>query len=329
MSKNIEELLFNLVRTSLKYIALDSKPITIPQYISTMYQSVLNGTKDEDLAFNQIAKIPAAMLRAMDEDAEINKYLAAHRDEIISLNDEFISVEKVKIFLKSDYFESSSIEMARAKARTFVQKFDDADIIEKLTVVIQFIEENKSFVEDSLNKLGNNDQEFKDISDNIFMIPVSKLNEFINELRIDGAKRAKIFEPKEDLGYGKTMWDEYTYLLIHYSMWPLTTEGTEVWIMCVMEFGQLKFAVDKDKSGGCFIATACYGSYDDSNVLTLRNYRDNYLSSRLLGRLFIKLYYFFSPPMARFISQSDKLRLVTRIFIVEPLVVLVRKKVSK
>lgn len=47
--------------------------------------------------------------------------------------------------------------------------------------------------------------------------------------------------------------------------------------------------------GGCYIATAVYGSYDCPEVWTLRRYRDNILSRTILGRLFIKVYYVISP----------------------------------
>ena len=50
-----------------------------------------------------------------------------------------------------------------------------------------------------------------------------------------------------------------------------------------------------NKSGGCYIATAIYGSYDCPQVWTLRRYRDNVLSKKWYGRLFIHFYYFFSP----------------------------------
>lgn len=48
-------------------------------------------------------------------------------------------------------------------------------------------------------------------------------------------------------------------------------------------------------SGGCYVATAVYGSYDCPQVWTLRRYRDYGLASSLPGRLFIKLYYAISP----------------------------------
>jgi tetratricopeptide (TPR) repeat protein len=65
--------------------------------------------------------------------------------------------------------------------------------------------------------------------------------------------------------------------------------------------------VDPDKKEDCYIATAVYGSYDAPEVLVLRRFRDDTLSKQIAGRLFIKTYYFVSPPLA------DKLKNCTRI----------------
>ena len=48
-------------------------------------------------------------------------------------------------------------------------------------------------------------------------------------------------------------------------------------------------------SGGCYVATCVYGSYDCPEVWTLRRFRDNTLSKNFFGRLFIKCYYAVSP----------------------------------
>lgn len=48
-------------------------------------------------------------------------------------------------------------------------------------------------------------------------------------------------------------------------------------------------------SGGCYVATCVYGSYDCPEVWTLRRFRDYYLAETWYGRLFIKLYYVISP----------------------------------
>lgn len=49
------------------------------------------------------------------------------------------------------------------------------------------------------------------------------------------------------------------------------------------------------KSGGCYVATCVYGSYDCPEVWTLRRFRDDILSENIFGRLFIKCYYAVSP----------------------------------
>ncbi len=51
------------------------------------------------------------------------------------------------------------------------------------------------------------------------------------------------------------------------------------------------------RTGGCYVATSVYGSYDCPQVWTLRRYRDERLSKSWYGRLFIKLYYKISPTL--------------------------------
>ena len=65
--------------------------------------------------------------------------------------------------------------------------------------------------------------------------------------------------------------------------------------------------------GGCFIATAAYGSYLDPHVHVLRDFRDAYLMTNAPGRVFVNLYYAYSPSIAEFISRHEYMRLMTRI----------------
>lgn len=64
----------------------------------------------------------------------------------------------------------------------------------------------------------------------------------------------------------------------------------------------------ENKSGGCYIATAVYGSYDCPEVWTLRRYRDNVLGKSWYGRLFIKCYYAISPTLVKWFSKSNWFR---------------------
>lgn len=56
-------------------------------------------------------------------------------------------------------------------------------------------------------------------------------------------------------------------------------------------------------SGGCYIATAVYGSYEAPEVLVLRRFRDQQLSSTSAGRAFIRFYYVVSPHLVRQIEH--------------------------
>lgn len=57
-------------------------------------------------------------------------------------------------------------------------------------------------------------------------------------------------------------------------------------------------------SSGCYIATCVYGSYDCPEVWTLRRYRDQYLASMFVGKLFIKFYYAVSPVIVKWFGNT-------------------------
>ncbi|MDA8101035.1 MAG: M6 family metalloprotease domain-containing protein [Nitrospiraceae bacterium] len=67
--------------------------------------------------------------------------------------------------------------------------------------------------------------------------------------------------------------------------------------------------------GGCFIATAAYGSYLDPHVKVLRSFRDAWLMTNGPGRAFVRAYYRYSPPVADVISRHDSLRLLVRVML--------------
>ena len=65
--------------------------------------------------------------------------------------------------------------------------------------------------------------------------------------------------------------------------------------------------------GGCFIATAAYGSLMEPHVKILRDFRDRFLIENNIGKVFVKFYYKHSPPIADFIAKHDSLRATVRI----------------
>ncbi len=74
----------------------------------------------------------------------------------------------------------------------------------------------------------------------------------------------------------------------------------------------------------CFIATAAYGTPTAKEIDELRRFRDDYLRKSYLGNEFINFYYHNSPPVARFISEHEILRIMVRDGFVEPAVIAVK-----
>lgn len=72
------------------------------------------------------------------------------------------------------------------------------------------------------------------------------------------------------------------------------------------------FDVNEPDSGGCFIATAAYGSSVEPHVNILREFQDKILLANGTGKGFVHLYNTYSLPIADFISNHDSLRTIVR-----------------
>jgi hypothetical protein len=74
---------------------------------------------------------------------------------------------------------------------------------------------------------------------------------------------------------------------------------------------------------GCFIATAAYRDPEHPDVEVLRRFRDRYLMKTRTGRAVVRLYYRYSPPLAKFVARRPALRAISRAAL-SPLVALSR-----
>jgi|GEM_PF-1395522 len=67
------------------------------------------------------------------------------------------------------------------------------------------------------------------------------------------------------------------------------------------------------KKGGCFIATAAYGSPLHHHLDILRDFRDKYLMPSKFGRTIVNIYYKYSPLVANLIAKYKVLRIIIRL----------------
>ena len=75
----------------------------------------------------------------------------------------------------------------------------------------------------------------------------------------------------------------------------------EAWLIEAM-------GIPQATSGGCYVATCVYGSYDCPEVWTLRRFRDNTLALSWHGRTFIRLYYTVSPTLVKLFGETSWFR---------------------
>jgi hypothetical protein len=91
----------------------------------------------------------------------------------------------------------------------------------------------------------------------------------------------------------------------------------------------LQFTTDTPSpsgSGGCFIATAAYGTPTAKQIDLLREFRDVVLLKSTVGSQFVALYYQVSPPIADFIAGNELLTTLVRELLVDPIVWIVEAR---
>jgi len=83
---------------------------------------------------------------------------------------------------------------------------------------------------------------------------------------------------------------------------------------------QANFEATGGGGGGCFIATAAYGTPTAKQLDVLRTFRDDVLLKSTVGSRLVDLYYKISPPIANFISEHNVVRTLVRELLVDPIV---------
>lgn len=74
-----------------------------------------------------------------------------------------------------------------------------------------------------------------------------------------------------------------------------------------------------NKTDGCFVATAVYGSYNHQIVYDFRVFRDVYLLKSVLGKVFVDMYYYIGPHFANFIKSKPILKVIVRKSLLNPI----------
>ena len=118
-----------------------------------------------------------------------------------------------------------------------------------------------------------------------------------------------VFNPQNYAGVGSKIW---TKNLIVSVMQAYMTELRQIQAVhndayigeLIPPTDELIASLSAKKSGGCYVATCVYGSYDCPQVWTLRRYRDDTLATTWYGRAFIRTYYAISPTLVKWFGKT-------------------------
>lgn len=126
------------------------------------------------------------------------------------------------------------------------------------------------------------------------------------EIENDGCNWSATIKGKESINRA----DSFALVMCEYKDWSVVKKALKEIVDRVKISGNTNFSTnlatgeEKASSGGCYVATCVYGSYDCPEVWTLRRYRDDTLGSTWYGRTFIKLYYAISPTIVKWFGET-------------------------
>ncbi|MGB5924636.1 MAG: C1 family peptidase [Dehalococcoidia bacterium] len=140
------------------------------------------------------------------------------------------------------------------------------------------------------------------------------------ELTIDSTDGGSVSEP----GEGTFACDEGTvvdlvaeaeegYRFVNWTGDVDTVADAEDALTTITMEGDYSITANFRTAGGCFIATAAYGTPMAGEIEILREFRDGYLLTNPLGQAFVDFYYRTSPPVAQFITEHPSLKPVVRV----------------
>jgi hypothetical protein len=127
----------------------------------------------------------------------------------------------------------------------------------------------------------------------------------VNTHKMNGSRYKLLFKDKNDLERSIILYssDEFKH-------------DTSLFLKTYFKPILVLEAIDHSKgNNNCFIATACYKDIYCEEVIFFRWYRDNKLSQSILGRIFIKMYYFISPFFYKALYNSNKTSSIIRRFL--------------
>jgi len=191
--------------------------------------------------------------------------------------------------------EKKYLERFRALIETIVPTFKDADEqinfyqrmkSEGLDSADLTIKKCDSLIEEIKTKFGSNSEIYKELSDDLVRITTDFIYVEINPNTLLAGTTGLNATQKSKINTQNQLAISLLNRLEKYYKGEKNKED-------IQTIKNKVFTIEKhlNPKSSCYIATIIYNDYSSPEVCILREFRDSYLKTKSLGRLFINLYY--------------------------------------
>lgn len=213
-------------------------------------------------------------------------------------------------------FNDYDLNQRVVRIKTKVDTAANPNRVEELTqngisIARRLLEDTKDDLEFIKNKVGASNEGYMEVAQYVALGASGCIKFSISFMMM--IPHAKDFHQvtglKADI---KSKLGESARLMAQISSLPMRYEAKELVSRVTQMITQTETKINGG-SGGCFIATFVYESYDAKEVLVLRYYRDSVLAKSKLGVIFIKVYYFLSPSFVNIFSHIPVTRKIIKV----------------
>ena len=197
--------------------------------------------------------------------------------------------------------EKFAFEKSKSISEEILEKATDFPYFCSLDVVVMFM----LAIQLINNSISSNTSEILRLER--LKLKVNLICDFLNAILVfEGQRVSLCMEEEQRENLYNDMLQSVNEIRKHENQYVQPSVNAEIFSSLPKKTNEELFSTTsaKNNTGGCYVATAVYGSYDCPQVWTLRRYRDYILAETSHGRTFIKIYYAISPTLVKWFGHT-------------------------
>jgi hypothetical protein len=303
---NFEQLKLSLSDDDLKFIDISDKLAEELLMCATVYCDHYEKSETKEPFELALKLLEKAKYFALGEFVKLR--MAGYVDHLKKWINDFETIGKVKVQVEAlaSLFDSFG---TWAESRLMAYEYP--------CYVLKYVQDCKPLIWHLKAVLRGNDTMFMNASERVVADGTNNIIDFMSQVAKMNNAPDIIVAPAQN---GRRIIDVLAEIMTMLSAFHMSDESRK-------NFNAHKSIIDKvvqsskastgsgSSSDGCYIATMVYGYYDHPQVMVLRKFRDLRLKTSSAGRMFVKLYYRFSPMLVRKLKYKKGINRFIRIML--------------